>query len=50
MRWGFDHSLPSGPASLPHEAFALRMELTLSDGDDHWRNLIALITRLAHAR
>jgi hypothetical protein len=34
---------------MPAEAFALRMELTLSDGDDHWRQLIALIKKMTHA-
>jgi len=48
MRWG----LEEGPSGLPagRQAYALRMELVFSDGEDHWRKLIALIKRLAHAR
>jgi tetraacyldisaccharide 4'-kinase len=50
MRWGLDEGLfaDSGlPADM--QAYALRMQLVFSDGEDHWRKLIALIKRLAHA-
>ncbi len=42
MRWGSGGSL-----SLP--AYALRMEMVFSEGEEHWRKLVALIKRLAHA-
>ena len=41
VRWGTAGSLP-----LP--TFALRMELVFSEGEDHWRKLVALIKRLVH--
>ena len=50
MRWGFAGSIPTGLEGLPAEAFALRMELVLSGGADHWRQLIALVERMVHAR
>jgi tetraacyldisaccharide 4'-kinase len=40
MRWGTGGSLP-----LP--AYALRMELVFSDGEEHWRKLVRLIKKLA---
>jgi len=43
MRWGTD-------GGLPVPAFALRMEMVFSDGEDHWRKLISLIKRLVQAR
>ena len=41
MRWGSGGSL-----ALP--AYALRMDMVFSDGEEHWRNLVTLIKRLAH--
>jgi tetraacyldisaccharide 4'-kinase len=43
MRWGTDGGLP-----LP--AYALRMAMVFSEGEDHWRKLVGLIKRLAHAK
>ncbi len=42
MRWAVD-------GGLPVQAYALRMEMVFSQGEDHWRKLIALIKRLSHA-
>lgn len=42
MRWGTAGSLP-----LP--AYAIRMELVFTDGEEHWKKLIDLIRRLVHA-
>ena len=50
MRWEFSGGIPTGQEGLPAEAFALRMELTFSGGEDHWHKLIALVERLVHAR
>jgi tetraacyldisaccharide-1-P 4'-kinase len=50
MRWGFSGGIPTGLEGLPVEAFALRMELVLSAGEDHWRQLIVLVERMVHAR
>jgi tetraacyldisaccharide-1-P 4'-kinase len=43
MRWGSGGSL-----ALP--AYAVRMDMVFSDGEEHWRKLLTLIRRLAHAR
>lgn len=43
MRWGAD-------GGLPVQAYALRMDMVFREGEDHWRKLIALITKLSHAR
>ncbi len=43
VRWGLESGLP-----LP--AFALRMEMIISDGQEQWTHLIALIKHLVHAR
>ena len=43
MRWGTD-------GGLPIQAYALRMEMIFTDGEDHWRKLVSLIKRLVHAR
>lgn len=50
MRWEFPGTIPTGREGLPSEAFALRMDLSFTGGEDHWRNLISLIERLVHAR
>lgn len=50
MRWGFSAGIPTGLEGLPAEAFALRMELVLSAGEDHWRQLISLVERMVHAK
>lgn len=50
MRWELAAAIRTGQEGLPSEAFALRMELSFSAGEDHWRKLIALIERLVHAR
>ena len=42
MRWKID-------GGLPIKAYALRMEMIFSDGEEQWRQLIALIKRLVHA-
>jgi tetraacyldisaccharide 4'-kinase len=42
MRWGSGGSL-----ALP--AYALRMEMVFSDGEEHWRKLVSLIKKLAYA-
>jgi tetraacyldisaccharide 4'-kinase len=49
MRWELTGAILTGQEGLPSEAFALRMELSFSAGEDHWRKLIALIERLVHA-
>jgi len=41
-RWG-----TAGSLALP--AYALRMDLVFSAGEEHWRKLVRLIKRLAHA-
>ena len=43
MRWGLD-------GGLPVPAYALRMDMVFSEGEDHWKKLVALIKRLSHAR
>jgi tetraacyldisaccharide 4'-kinase len=49
MRWGFKVG-PTKLPGLPEEAFALRMDLTFSGGEDLWRKLIVLVEKLVHAR
>lgn len=43
VRWGSGGSL-----ALP--AYALRMDMIFTDGEEHWRKLVTLIQRLVHAR
>ena len=47
MRWGFGIGREIRHPGLPAEAYALRMDLIFSGGEDHWRKLIALVKRLA---
>ena len=42
MRWG-----TGGNLALP--AYALRMDMVFSEGEEHWRKLVDLIKRLSHA-
>jgi tetraacyldisaccharide 4'-kinase len=44
VRWG------EPPQALAGSVYALRMDLVVSAGVDHWNNLVELVRRLAHAR
>src|ERR1019366_7188378 len=46
MRWELTGGIATGEGQLPAEAFALRMELSFSGGEEHWQKLINLIQRL----
>jgi len=45
MRWG-----PAVPSRLARSVMGLRMDLTISRGQDHWDQLLKLIKELCHAR